>query len=61
MAQGYTYKVLVNILEGVDRAILQEAKGMEYLRNRENLMSVLNDVGIAERDGINLVLLCGMR
>ena len=41
----------MNILEGVDPAILQEAKGMEYLRNRENLMNVLNDVGIAEMDG----------
>ena len=45
MAQGYTYKVLVNILGEVDNVLLQEAKGMEYLRNHENMMNVLKDVG----------------
>ena len=56
MAQGYTYKVLVNILENVDHATLQEAKGMDYLQNRENLMAVLNDVRMMkERRQVNML------
>lgn len=31
MAQGYTYKVLVNITKGMDKKTVESAKGMKVL------------------------------
>lgn len=44
MAQGYTYKVLVNITKGMDRKTVESAKGMKVLMDERQIQTVLQKV-----------------
>lgn len=45
MAQGYTYKVLVNITKGLDETTIEEITGMKQLTNKTIMQRILVDVG----------------
>lgn len=45
MAQGYTYKVLVNITKGMDRKTVETAKGMKVLMDERQIQTMLQKVG----------------
>lgn len=45
MAQGYTYKVLVNITKGLKKEA-SEAKGMKTLLDEEKMKEMLRQVGV---------------
>lgn len=44
MAQGYTYKVLVNITKGMDKKTVESAKGMKVLMDERQIQTVLQKV-----------------
>ena len=44
MAQGYTYKVLVNITKGMDKKTVESAKGMKVLMDEGQIQTVLQKV-----------------
>lgn len=44
MAQGYTYKVLVNITKGLNRKEMESIPGMKYLNDPERLKYILTEV-----------------
>ena len=44
MAQGYTYKVLVNITKGLDKKTVESAKGMKVLMDERQIQTVLQKV-----------------
>ena len=44
MAQGYTYKVLVNITKGLNRKEMESIPGMKYLNDSERLKYILTEV-----------------
>ena len=50
MAQGYTYKVLVNITRGIDKSVVESAKGMKVLMDERQIQTMLQKVGIGNGD-----------
>ena len=50
MAQGYTYKVLVNITRGIDKSVVESAKGMKVLMDERQIQTMLQKVGIGTGD-----------
>lgn len=44
MAQGYTYKVLVNITKGLNWKEMESIPGMKYLNDSERLKYILTEV-----------------
>ena len=46
MAQGYTYKVLVNITRGIDPSVIEKAKGLKVLMDDSKIKEMLSKVGV---------------